>query len=166
MWTAKAIRNSAEPKAEVPKRFRSPSTCNEFPIVRRGLPDYELWFQVTSPSPPQSFGHSGIKQTLSSTCLAAENRTIQEKERVIWKGFEYCKEGTVFVVEISKHSSIGYIFLQRKLGFTPGPVLLVFVVDKVAMWRVSCIVLLCCVVLCCVSWFDVCETSWHGSQNV
>ena len=46
---------------------------------------------------------------MSSICLVAENRAIQEKQRVIWKGFEYCKERKGFVAEISKHSSTGYI---------------------------------------------------------
>jgi hypothetical protein len=53
--------------------------------------------------------HSGIKQTMSSICLVAENRAIQEKQRVTRKGSEYCKEGTGFVLEISKHSSTGYV---------------------------------------------------------
>jgi len=46
---------------------------------------------------------------MSSICLVAENRTIQGKRRMIWKGSEYCKAWIVFVVQISKHSGTGYV---------------------------------------------------------
>jgi hypothetical protein len=56
---------------------------------------------------------------------------------VIWKGFEYCKDETELVAEISKHSSTGFILYSGDSGSLPGTVLVVFVVDKVALWHVS-----------------------------